>query len=576
MLLLTVIQGPDKGRSFRLPPNEPQLIGRSSEALPINDDTVSRRHAELTPDGGSWFIRDLNSQNGTYVNGARIEGRRQLHPGDQIRVGGSVLGFGEDNQIADPLVRLLGSEFVDFDIERSLPSNDDSMILAEPEPMAAAVDHLRVIYQLTTLTTQLLDRDRLLQEVLLLVRTEFKPERGVVVLLNTDGTLGQSLVMPGSDTGKAELGGGGVGSGGGGSAGGNKIGISKTIVRHVVDQSEGVLSTNAMSDRRFSKGDSIQHYGIRSAICSPIRFRERVFGAIYIDSSLANYTYTEQQLALMNAIGQHTGLAMANGESYGEHLQTERLATIGQTVASLSHSIKNILQGLRGGADVVEMGLRKRDLEVSANGWPILKRNLDRIMGLTLNMLAFSRQRSIELELQPLHTVIDDCVSLLEPMATSKKVALIVDYDSEMPPVPLDASLIHQAMMNLITNGIEAVEDRHGAVTIRTMFRETDPLLGQGATYADVQVIDNGPGIAKEHQKRIFEPFYTTKGARGTGLGLAVTKRIVEEHRGRIRVESAGNNTGTIFTMTLPADSTTDPSATANTPTITTDPLRKP
>lgn len=552
--MLTLIQGPNKGRTFRLPANEPQLIGRSSEALPINDDTVSRRHAELTPDGGEWYIRDLSSQNGTYLNGTRITGRRRLHPGDQIRVGGSVFSYGDEEATADEsIVRLLGEEFVDFDIERALPSNDDSMVLSEPEPTAAAVDHLRVIYQLTTLTTQLLDREQLLKEVLLLVREEFKPERGVIVLLNADGSMGQTFVMPGSKPATTKDG-----------EKSASIGVSRTIVQHVVNRSEGVLTTNAMSDRRFAKGDSVQGYGIRSAICSPIRFRDRVFGAVSVDSSLANYTFTDQQLSLMNAIGQHTGLALANADSYGERLQTERLATIGQTVASLSHSIKNILQGLRGGADVVEMGLRKQDLEVSANGWPILKRNLDRIMGLTLNMLAFSRERSIELELQPVHAVIDDCVALLEGLATSKQVALIVDHDNEMPPIPIDASLLHQAMMNLVGNAIEAAEVNHGAVTIRTMFRVTDPLLGEGATYADIQVIDNGPGIPPEIQRRIFEPFYTTKGTRGTGLGLAVTKRIVEEHRGRIRVESAGDGTGTIFTLTLPADSSADPSATTN------------
>lgn len=572
MLILTIIQGPNKGRAFRLPANEPQLIGRSSEALPINDDTVSRRHAELTPDGGVWYLRDLSSQNGTYLNGTKITGRRRLHPGDQIRVGGSVLAFGdEDTAAGESVVRLLDEEFVDFDIERAMPSNDDSMVLSEPEPMAAAVDHLRVIYQLTTLTTQLLDREQLLEETLLLVREEFKPERGVIVLLNADGSMGQTFVMPGSKPATLKAASTKIGEKESAS-----IGVSKTILQHVVNRSEGVLSTNAMSDRRFAKGDSVQGYGIRSAICSPIRFRDRVFGAISIDSSLANYTFTEQQLALMNAIGQHTGLALANADRYGERLQTERLVTIGQTVASLSHSIKNILQGLRGGADVVEMGLRKRDLEVAANGWPILKRNLDRIVGLTLNMLAFSRERSIELELQPVHGVIDDCVGLLEGLATSKQVALMVDYDSEMPPIPIDASLLHQALMNLVGNAIEAVSDQQGAVTIRTMFRVTDPLLGEGATYADIQVIDNGPGIPPEIQRRIFEPFYTTKGTRGTGLGLAVTKRIVEEHRGRIKVESSGENTGTILTITLPADSVADPSATTNAPTDQHDPFTTP
>jgi hypothetical protein len=85
VLILTVIQGPDKGRKFELPANEPQLIGRSTEALPLNDNTISRRHAELTPDEGLWFIRDLNSQNGTYVNGVRIAERTKLRLGDQVR-----------------------------------------------------------------------------------------------------------------------------------------------------------------------------------------------------------------------------------------------------------------------------------------------------------------------------------------------------------------------------------------------------------------------------------------------------------------------------------------------------------
>lgn len=94
VLVLTVIQGPDKGRRYELPDHEPQLIGRSSEALPLSDNAVSRRHAELTPDDGVWYIRDLQSQNGTHVNGVRIEQPTRLRPGDQIRTGQSLFVFG--------------------------------------------------------------------------------------------------------------------------------------------------------------------------------------------------------------------------------------------------------------------------------------------------------------------------------------------------------------------------------------------------------------------------------------------------------------------------------------------------
>ena len=364
VLILTVLQGPDKGRKFQLPPNQPQLVGRSSEALPLSDSTVSRRHAELTPDDGEWYLRDLSSQNGTYVNGVQITERTRLRLGDQIRTGASLFVFGraEAGEELD-LIRIVQPSHIDTTIERTLGSNDDSVIMSEPEPRSAAVHHLRVIYHLTALTSQYTSRDELLQAVMELVFTEFRPERGFIMLatdvpsshspasppdpINTDFV---PVVIkhrtPPKDKSVA------------------RIHVSRTIIQHALRNSEGVLSSNAMTDPRFAKGDSVQQLHIRSALCSPIEFGDRKFGAIYVDSSIANYTFTPEQLALLNAIGRHTGLALANAEAYAKKLATERLAAIGETVAILSHSIKNILQGLRGGADVVEMGLKKDDLKI--------------------------------------------------------------------------------------------------------------------------------------------------------------------------------------------------------------------
>lgn len=549
MLVLSVIQGPDAGRKFELPRNEPQLIGRSSEALPLTDNTVSRRHAELTPDDGLWWVRDIQSQNGTYINGVRITERTRLHAGDQIRVGATVFVFGEISAHDASVVRVMDPRDFSAEVEYRIKSNEDSMILAEPEPRAAAVDHLRVIYRLTTLTTQVANQAELLRQVLELVFSEFKPERGVVMVATSsrEEDLEPAAVKYRSPPRDEED---------------REIKVSRTILSAAIRQGEGVLSSNAMNDPRFAAGDSVQRYNIRSAICSPIRFRETTFGAIYIDSSVANYTFTKEQLALMNAIGQHTGLALANAEHTRKQLHAERLAAMGETVAGLSHSIKNILQGLRGGADVVEMGLKKDDLKIARGGWDILKRNLDRIVSLTLNMLAFSRQRQVELELTRLGALVEDCAQLLEARCEDKKIAMLVDADPEMPPIPLDANLIHQALMNLLGNAIEAVEPMRGVVTVRVLFHEAGP--SRPTPYAEITVIDNGVGIPANKLAWIFEPFNTTKGLRGTGLGLAVTKRIVHEHRGRIIVESAEGR-GSTFRVLLPADldSTFDPSATA-------------
>lgn len=551
MLSLLVIQGPDAGKRFALPKELPQLLGRSSEALPMTDTTVSRRHAELTPDGDMWFIRDLKSQNGTWINGVQIRERIRLEPGDQIRVGATVLLFGPDAIGDGPAVTITDEGEQQTEVEARMHSSDTGY------NAEAAAEHLRVIYQLTALTARLANKRELLEAVMNLVFEEFRPERGVIMI---PGETPDADMVPGvikyRDPPKNEE--------------DARIHVSRTILGAAMN-GEGVLSSNAMQDPRFAMGDSVQRYQIRSAICSPITFGEQRFGAIYIDSSSVNYAFTEEQLALLNAVGQHTGLALANADEHLMRMNNERLAAIGETVASLSHSIKNILQGLRGGADVVEIGLNKGDLAISRNGWGILRRNLDRIVGLTMNMLAFGRKLQLNLELTRINAIAEECAQLAEVASQEKNIAVIVDADPEMPPIAVDPGLIHQALMNLVMNAIEAVEKDTGAVTIRVTFHEAKPLMDPkrpSATtppHVEIRVIDNGPGIPQDKLAWIFEPFNTTKGIRGTGLGLAVTKRIIYEHRGRIRVESKPNQ-GSVFRVLLPADldAQIDPSATAN------------
>lgn len=532
MLFLQVIQGPDRGRRFELPSHEPQLIGRSSEALPITDTTVSRRHAELTPDDGTWYLRDLESSNGTFVNGSAIEERTRLAPGDQIRCGSTILLFGgADEDRRSSAIRLMDDE-LDVTVERTADPNADSMVLATPDVARSAQNHLRVVYELTALTATTVERDELLERILDLVFGEFEPDRGFILLgAKTTGPLEAAAVRYRTRPRTVDEG---------------RIPVSRTIVNHVLERREGVLSTNAMSDRRFQSGDSVRDYGIRSAICCPIAAGDRIFGVVHIDSQRANYTFTEVQLQLLNAIGVHAGLALQSQEHVATKLETERLAAIGQTVASLSHSIKNILQGLRGGADAVEMALAKEDLGLARQGWPILARNLDRILTLTLNMLAFTRRSSLDVELADLNAIVREVAQLLERECERKHVGLILDLAEDAPPVPLDVNGVHQALTNVLMNAVEAAPARQGVVTVKTQY---DP----AAHRAIIAVSDNGPGIPAARHEAVFEAFQSTKGQRGTGLGLAVTRKIVQEHDGTVTLESA-EGSGTTVTIALPSD----------------------
>lgn len=539
MLVLTVLQGPDKGKRFELPDTEPQLIGRSSEAIELDDRTISRRHAELTPDDGKWFINDLQSSNGTFVNGVRVTGRRLLRPGDQVRAGSTLFLYGQEGRT--PLqqsVRLAGKDEIDASIEQTVAANDDSMIMAVPDPTQAAQFQLKVIYDLTSVISTVTDRHALLEKVMDVVLAYFQADRAFVMLREhprDQSEVPEPVVVRRRDP----------------AAGtmrevdpSHRIAASKTIVQYVMRKGKGVLSSNAMTDTRFAAGDSVQALNIRSALCVPIKYKDRLYGVIHLDSQVANYTYTEDQLTLLTAIGVQTGMALTNLRLVAQRLQNERLGAVGQTVASLSHSIKNILQGMRGGADVVEIGLRKNDLKLVKSGWDIVGRNLNRINELTMNMLQYSKQRKPEMEMTNLDAFLGDVISLVQPLYDAKKVALLLDVDEDAPPVPLDPAGVHQALLNLLNNALDAVEPESGVVSLACRF-------DAGAEQVQLSVTDNGEGMSRAMQRRLFQPFQSTKGYGGTGLGLVVTKKIVDEHGGQIRVESTPGK-GTTFTLTFP------------------------
>jgi len=541
MLILTVLQGPDRGKRFELPDDEPQIIGRSSEALPLSDMTISRRHAELTPNDGQWYINDQRSANGTFVNGVRIEQPTLLRTGDQVRTGSTLFVFGRESRKAgSDAVRVVRPEDLESAVEHTAPSNSDSVVMAVPEPAAEAVEQLSVIYDLMQLVGTTFDRDALLERVMDLIFEHFRADRGFILLKDDAGKLQPEVVRyRKKPRGRDE----------------QRIMVSRTIVQHVLTKSEGVLCSNAMTDKRFAPSDSVQAYGIRSAMCVPVKFRETIYGVIHLDSQVANYTYTQDQLRLLTAIGAQAGLALSNADLYKQGLHNARLAAVGETVASISHSIKNILQGMRGGAEVVELGMRREDWPLLQNGWSILSRNLDRIYELTMNMLTYSKQRKPEFQMVNLPELLDEVVELIQTQCDRRNVALITEIDRDMPPIPADAGGLHQALMNLLNNALDAVEPESGVITLRAAF---EPARHR----AILVVADNGPGIDPDDQPEVFQPFYSTKGQRGTGLGLAVTRKIVDEHNGWLQLHSNPEQ-GATFTIELDTQMTADPSETS-------------
>jgi signal transduction histidine kinase len=563
---LFVIQGRDQGTRFPL--GEPvHSIGRTqANSIRLHDTEVSRSHAELIRRGDVYFVRDLGSSNGTFVNG-RIVREQDLSSGDQLQVGRSLLLF---TGFTDDRTEDLAGK---VDIIPRADSDDGSRIVASvsqtggsewlmPDArnssnpwLARARSNLQIMYRTALAVSHTLDIDQLLARIMDMIFDWVDADRGCIMLKDLE----TSKLTPKVRRQRR------------GVRGDEKISISKTIIDYVVEHNEGVLTSNARDDERWDPAQSIVSLGVREAICVPMQGRYDVVGVIYIDTSitpqrtLANKgvnQFSEEHLRLMIAIAHQAALAVEDTSYYKALVQAERLAAVGQTIASLSHHIKNILQGVRGGSYLIELGLGDHDTAAKADepdeeasqkavdtirkGWGIVERNQERISALVLDMLTFSKERVPEPQPSDLNAVVSDVVDLMASRAEELSVELVWRPARDMPTLMFDPEALHRAVLNVVTNAIDACDERPaGRVIVTVTFDDAEKL-------AQIVVEDNGAGIPPDDLEAIFTVFVSRKGGRGTGLGLPVTRKIMEEHGGQVHVESTVGK-GSRFTLDLPA-----------------------
>ncbi|HUS39362.1 MAG TPA: HAMP domain-containing sensor histidine kinase, partial [Pirellulales bacterium] len=262
--------------------------------------------------------------------------------------------------------------------------------------------------------------------------------------------------------------------------------------------------------------------------------------------------FTEEHLKLMVAIAHQAALAVEDTSYYSAMLQAEKLAAVGQTIATLSHHIKNILQGIRGGSYLIEMGLADDDKEIVEKGWNIVEKNQGRISNLVLDMLTYSKEREPEVVASELNEVVGDVIELMQARAAELEVQLNWSPADGIPTAMFDPEGIHRAILNLVTNALDACESADvKRVDVRTEY---------DADRAQLQVIvqDTGSGIPNEQLDKMFTVFVSSKGSRGTGLGLSVSQKICNEHGGRILVDSEVGK-GSRFTVEIPVAPPHDP-----------------
>lgn len=216
-----------------------------------------------------------------------------------------------------------------------------------------------------------------------------------------------------------------------------------------------------------------------------------------------------------------------------EKIEAERMAIVGQTVAGLAHGIKNLINALDGGIYFLKSGIEKGDIQRVHKGILTLTRNIERIRNFSMAFLNYARFRTIHQTNSNLADIAREVLESYMAKAQEKDIRLIFKMDQEILPVFIDYEKIHEALTNLVGNAIDAfvgiTDTRKKTVSIQ-LFEE------EGAVFMAVE--DNGCGIDDEQKKRLFNKFFTTKGLEGTGLGLLMTKKIIQEHGGNISIFS--------------------------------------
>jgi signal transduction histidine kinase/pSer/pThr/pTyr-binding forkhead associated (FHA) protein len=561
-----VIKGADEGKQFELT-GEKTTVGRdASNVIRLHDTEVSRRHAEFQEVDNGFLIRDVGSANGTFVNNERVQ-EVLLTTGDHVQIGQTTLVFStgrsetqkDTSDLAERISMITRQDLeLSSAIIKSVSEAEGSRILSHPDKaknpwLKTALANLTIMYEASQAVSHILDLNQLLDRILELIFGSIQADRGCVMLCNADNGTFEPMALRWRDDSTPD----------------EKLAVSRTIMEHVLRERQGVLVSDATQDERFNTGQSIVRFGIREVICVPMKGRHETLGVLYLDTHSTardvvahnNPTgkFTEDHLLLAIAIAHQAALAVEETRYHQAMVQAERLAAIGQTIAALSHHIKNILQGLRSGSDILRMGLAEKSDDLVLRGWKIVEKSQGKIYELVMDMLSYSKEREPVVETADLNDLVMEVVELMEGRANELGAKLETNVEENLPAVQVDPEGLHRALLNIVSNALDAVEERKNArVVVGTR-------LGPEPGWVRLLVRDNGTGIPPEKLADIFKPFVSTKGARGTGLGLAVSRKILREHGGDIVVQSEQGK-GSLFTLRLPIKSplSFDPSGTGS------------
>jgi len=293
---------------------------------------------------------------------------------------------------------------------------------------------------------------------------------------------------------------------------------------------------------------------LEAEVCLPLIYLDRIIGCICLGHKEDEVMYYREDLDLLGTLANQVAMAIENANLY-ESLKksqlmmrrADRLASLGTLIAGLAHEIRNPLVSIKTFTQLLPE--RMDDEEFRNYFLTVASGEIDRLTTLINELLGFAKPTEPNLKGEDVNSIIDKMEFLISTEAKKKNITITKIYSPTLPPVMADAEQIKQVLLNILLNGMQAIEGDQGQVWIETrvvrVAREggIDP-------FVQIEIRDNGTGISKENLDHIFDPFFTTR-PEGSGLGLAITYQIVHEHGGFIDVESEIGK-GTSFRVNFP------------------------
>jgi len=302
---------------------------------------------------------------------------------------------------------------------------------------------------------------------------------------------------------------------------------------------------------------------ILSALCAPLVVQGKAIGTLNLNRTRPDrQPFDERHLATARMLAAQAAMVISNHQLQEQIAQQERLATIGQVMTSIAHCMKNVLTAVHGGLGILRIALEQDDIAQARQHFELLRRNVMLMSNLVLDLLDCAKERQPLRQMFLVSELASYLGDILSHRAREQGIELILEAPSDLEFWG-DKDQLSRAMLNLALNAIEACATKPypSGEQPRVSFRATrqpakqlplaPPDAAKASEWLVLEITDNGPGIPEEQQKVMWELFFSTKGTKGTGIGLPAARKVVREHGGKILVRSEVG-VGTTFTILLP------------------------